>query len=274
MTDRGEGDGVERNESEQDGPGRSGSNDDGKEPVTEAWPRSSVLVEVELPEPVELAPRLVEVIGSLRVVLLGSYLVPEQTAPEQARDQLEEECAQVLDALVAELEEAGADVDAHMVFTPDLLDTAARVAREEDCDAILLARPLPRLERILVPLRGAHHLRPMASFLGSLLVESDAQVTFLHVQEEDEEEGFGTWVLGEAKDLLGEAGIDPERIETRIVPEDEGEAVEAVLREARDHDLLVLGESEPEVPDLLFGTFSERVAEDAEIPVFVMRRRE
>lgn len=240
----------------------------------EAWPRSSVLVEVELPEPVELASRLVEIIGSLRVVLLGSYLVPEQTTPEQAREQLEEECAEVLDALVEELEEAGAEVDAHMVFTPDLLDTAARVAREEGCDAILLARPLPRLERILVPLRGAHHLRPVASFLGNLLLESDARVTFLHVQEEDEEEGFATWVLGEAKDLLGEAGIESERVETRIVPEDADDAAAAVLEEARDHDLLVLGESEPDVPELLFGTFSERVAQDAEIPVFVIRRRE
>lgn len=240
----------------------------------EVWPRSSILVEVELPEPAELAAPIVEIIGSLRVVLLGSYLVPEQTTPEQAREQFEEECAEILDRLVEELEEAGADVDARMVFTPDLLDTAGRVAREEACDAILLARPLPRLERILVPLRGAHHLRPVAAFLGSLLVGSDARVTFLHVREEKEEEGFGTWVLDEARDLMEDLGVEEDRVEVRVVSEDDVDAADAVVEAARDHDLLVLGESEPDIPDLLFGTFSERVAEEVEIPVIVIRRRE
>lgn len=236
----------------------------------EAWPRSSVLVEVELPEPAEIASRLVELIGSLRVVLLGSYLVPEQTTPEQAQEQLEEECAGTLDRIVERFEEAGADVDARMVFTPDLLDTASRVAREEECDAVLLARPMAKLERVLVPLRGAHNLHPVAGFLGSLLVGSDARITFLHVQEEDEEEGFGTWVLSEARELLADVGIESDRVETRVIAEDD--PVEAVLEEAPDHDLLVLGESEPGVPGLLFGTFSENVASDVEIPVFVIRR--
>lgn len=262
-----------------DGIGRGGTGRDGEpeeEPPRheeeEAWPRSSVLVEVELPEPVELSPGLVEIVGSLRVVLLGSYLVPEQTTPEQAQEQVEEECAEILDRIVERLEEAGADVDARMVFTPDPLDTAERVAREEGCDAILLARPAPSLDRVLVPLRGPHHVHTMAGFLGSLLVGSEARVTLLHVREEDEEEGFGTWVLGELTDLLVDLDVDPDRIESRVLTEED--AASAVLDEARNHDLLVLGESEPAVPDLLFGTFSERVASETEIPVFILRRPE
>ena len=255
-------------------PGGEGEPEEGpaRHEDEEAWPRSSVLVEVELPEPVDLSPRLVEIVGSLRVVLLGSYLVPEQTTPEQAQEQFEEECAEALDRIIDRLEEAGADVDARMVFTPDLLDTASRVAREEGCDAILIVRPVTTLDRVLAPLRGPHHIPTIAGFLGSLLVGSDVRVTLLHVREEDEEEGFGTWVLKEVTDLLVDLDVDASRIESRVLTDDD--AVSAVLDEARGHDLLVLGESEPGVPDLLFGTFSERVTSEVEKPVFILRRPE
>ena len=69
---------------------------------------SSILVDVELPAPAPLPPKLVAALASLRVVLVGWYAVPEQTSPAQARDQFGAEAQAALDTLARRFAEAGA----------------------------------------------------------------------------------------------------------------------------------------------------------------------
>ena len=58
-------------------------------------------------EPAPIAPRLTALMGSLKVILVGWYAVPEQTSPEQARDQFEGEAQAALDRTAQAFRDAG-----------------------------------------------------------------------------------------------------------------------------------------------------------------------
>lgn len=105
-------------------------------------PTVTFLVSLELPDPEPVAPRLARGLADFKVILLGFFEVPDQTTPEQAREQFEGEAESVLDAAAAEAFEAGATVvKQRLVFTADVLETLERVAAEEGCDAVLIPVP-------------------------------------------------------------------------------------------------------------------------------------
>lgn len=100
---------------------------------------SSVLVDLELPAPAPLSPRLIDALSSLQVVLLGWFPVPEQTSPEHAQDLFADEAQDTLDAVAQQFEEMGnTDVMTRLVFTGDKLDTLTRASPEEACDGVFI----------------------------------------------------------------------------------------------------------------------------------------
>jgi nucleotide-binding universal stress UspA family protein len=233
-------------------------------------PPFSILVDVELPDPAPLPPALVDLLASLRVVLLGWYAVPEQTSPAQARDQFEATAQAGLDRVARPFEEAGAQVDTHLVFTGDRLDTVSRVAAEEDCDAVLIPAAMGTLRRLLVPLRGVPNARRIAPFVADLVRDGTTAVTLLHVLKPGETAAAARrTVLAPVADLLRGAGIDAGLLRTDTArAEDPG----ATIAEwATDHDAVVLGETKPSVREALFGTVAEQIVEAAHVPVLLVR---
>lgn len=234
--------------------------------------KATILIDVELPEPEPIAPRLMEMMGSLKVILVGWYAVPDQTSPEQARDQFEEEAQAALDRVARGFQDAGAEVQTHVVFTGDELDTIERISAEEDCDAILIPASLDRLERILVPLRGVHNAERIAHFVADLVQDGTTDVALLHVLEEDEEEeAVQKDLLGTVAAMMKDEGIDAGLVRLRIeVADDPGDAIIDI---AKEYDVVVIGETEPSVREVIFGSVPEQVARDAAVPVMVVRRR-
>jgi len=235
--------------------------------------KAKLLVDVELPDPDPVPPPLVQLAGTLDVVLVGWYAVPEQTTPEQARDQFEDEASTALNAIADAFRTAGATVQSHLVFTGDELHTIERISDEQDCDAVLIPSPLTRLERILVPLRGVHNAPRIARFVAGLVQDGTADVTLLHVLEEEEErDAVQHDVLDTVSRMMTEEGIDAGLVRMRIeVADDPGEAIMAA---AHDYDAVVIGETEPSVADVIFGSVPEQIAHEASIPVIVVRRRD
>lgn len=234
---------------------------------------SSILVDVELPDPPPVSPALANLFASLRVVLVGWYEVPEQTSPEQARDQFAVEAKDALAHVAAAFTEAGGDVRPRLVFTGDVLDTLARISTEEACDAVCLARPVEQLQRILVPLRGTHNLTSIAGFVGDLVRNDAADVTLLHVMEEGEDQAdVQATVLAPARKRIMEQGVDAALFTDRFVTSDD--PGEAVVEISDDYDLVVLGETEPSIREILFGTVPERIVQDAKTPVIVVRHHD
>ena len=233
---------------------------------------SSILVDVELPDPEPLPQELIVALSPLRVVLVGWYAVPEQTSPEQARDQFETEARAALDEVARRFEEAGTPfVTSRLVFTGDKFNTLTRISTEEDCDAVLIQGPMEHLRRLLVPLRGVHDATGLIPFVADLIREgSTTNVTLFHVLREDETEARVQKTLFDPLvEQLADLGIDTELVERRAVEADDSAGT--IVEEAEYYDLVALGESRPSLREVLFGTIAEEIVEDAHVPVVVVR---
>ncbi len=236
-------------------------------------PPSSILVDVELPEPESLAPALIDALSPLRVVLLGWFSVPEQTTPAQARDQFGAEAEDTLGAAARQFEEAGAEVTTRLVFTGDELDTISRVSVEESCDAVLIPGPVEQLRRVLVPLRGIQNVREIAPFVADLCQDGTARVTLLHILEGDETTAASREdVLEPAAERMRSAGIGAGLLELNSVAADS--PADTIVEWAGEHDLVVLGETQPSVREVLFGTMPEQIVEAVNVPIIVVRHGE
>lgn len=236
-------------------------------------PPSSILVNVELPDPEPLSPMLIEVLSPLRVVLLGWFSVPEQTSPAQARDQFGEETQETLNAIAERFEEAGIETTMRLVFTGDELDTISRISVEESCDSVLIPGKMDELRRVLVPLRGLENIHQIAPFVADLCRETTATVTLLHVLEEEETEATSREdVLKPAADRMQDDGLDTSLVELDAMTADD--PGDSIVDRAGAYDLVVLGETEPSVREILFGTVPERIVTSTDVPVIVVRHED
>lgn len=191
---------------------------------------------------------------------------------EQPGDQFGEEAQAALDAVARRFEEAGAeDVTSRLVFTGDKFDTLTRISTEEGCDAVLISGALEHLRRLLVPLRGLQNARHIVPFFVDVVAGSGTtDVTLLHVLQGDETDAdVQDDLLGPAVEQLAAHGVDTELVERRVVATDDPADT---IREAAGHyDLLVLGETQPSVRGILFGTVPERIVQSVEGPVVLVR---
>jgi len=231
---------------------------------------SSILVDVELPEPAPLSPDLVDLLASLRIVLVGWYAIPEQTLPAQAHDQFEDEARAALAPITRAFEDAGAEVDTHLVFTPNQFDTISRISTEQDCDAVLIPGSMKHLHRVLVPLRGLHNARRIAPFVADLVKDGTTDVTLLHVLEEAEtDDATREHVLQPVHDMMTARGIDTGIIQFEMIESDD--PADTIIEKADAYDVVVLGETKPSIRDILFGSVPEAIAKAAQTPIIVVR---
>lgn len=251
---------------------------DRTEPPTETGQtdggRSSgtILIPVAILEGETVPEALVRLVAPLSVIVLGYHALPEQTAPGQARMQFEDEADAALTELAAAFADAGADVETRLVFTNDVEQTVNRVAEELDCDAVLVPGTLrgTDIESILLPKRGPIEVERIVSMLSRLVRGTRMTVTLFHAADDQGAAEDGRLMLRGAADLMEGAGVDPDRIATRVVVTDA--PIAAVAEAAAEHDLVVVGESEPTLASIVFGDVHDRVAAAAERPVIVVRR--
>jgi APA family basic amino acid/polyamine antiporter len=82
----------------------------------------------------------------------------------------------------------------------------------------------------------------------------------------------GDWVRAQHAVEESINGIRYPSLETKIVQA--ATRAGAILREAKDHDLIVIGATdEPLFKNFLVGTLPERIARDAQVTVMMVKRR-
>jgi nucleotide-binding universal stress UspA family protein len=230
----------------------------------------SVLVPVEILEGETVPDTVADLLATLPVVVLGYHVLPEQTAPGQARMQFEERAQGRLDDLATAFREAGGKAETRLVFTRDEEQTLDRVAGETGCGAILVPNPAPDVERLLVPLGGEVDVARVTAFVATLIGDRDIPVTLLCVTGSENGVKPGRSMVENAAARLRDGGIPAGAITTEVTVS--GTPVEAIATAAADHDAVVMGESEPSLRSFLFGETSERVATRSVGPVVVVRR--
>lgn len=229
-----------------------------------------VLVPVAVLEGQVIPDQVIRLLSSATVVLLAYHEIPEQTAPEQAREQFEPKARTELEDLVEAFETEGTAVETHLVFTHDSGQTIERTATEADCDAVLLSNPAPTLDRIIVPVKEHINIDTISKVVAGLGRGRDVDITLFHAVANDEAVPDGEALLDEVVNELTTLGLDRDKLSRSVVVAQK--PLQALISGAEDHDVVVMGEEEPTIRGQLFGETSERVAEQTVGPVIVVRR--
>lgn len=235
-------------------------------------PTPTVLVPVDVATEERPDPDLLALLHPTKVVLVGWYPVPDQVPLEQMQDEHEAEAVETIEGIAAEFPE-GTDVETLVVFTRDRSETVDRVAEDYDATVVVVPREVRVVERVLVPIRGDVNLDRILSVVAALLDESEATVTLFHaVPEGEEDPSVGQTLLEGAADRLAEAGVDSDRIDTSTVESES--PVEDIVDATQNHDVLIIGESEPSLVEHILGDVPTQVIERSGRPVLVVRNIE
>jgi hypothetical protein len=146
------------------------------------------------------------------------------------------------------------------VFSGDRQKAIDRVARKDDCDAILTTGEVATLDRLFVALGGKPNLERILSFVADLLAATDASVTLFHTSEE---------TLRNARDRLVERGVDSSRMYQQL--SESTDLGQRVVELEDECDLLVVGEPDPSRDIQVLEPRSTEATLDTDDPAFVIR---
>lgn len=234
-------------------------------------PASKLLVPIDLRREEELSDFLVELTASLDILLLGYWLVPDQSSPEQIRDQYRDEAEQTLQKLVDRFQLEKAALATRLAFTADVGKTIEEVANEENCDAILVPRPVDDISSILIPVREAVSFDRLQNFVADLVEDYHSEITFLFFADSDKHDEKELVIKG-LKKVLGDRGVDEASIREEVIDADN--VTGDILKRARGHDLIIMSRTAPKLLNKLMRSVDEKVARGALAPVIVVRHRE
>lgn len=232
--------------------------------------RPTVLFPVRILDGESVPEGVPELLAHAHVLLLGYHVVPEQTAPGQARLQFEDQATDRLASFEELLVAAGATVDSRLVFTHDRKQTIRRMVREHDCLAVLAPASTSTPESALVVVQGTAGLDRLVVVVAGLFAATDVQLTLCHVTTGDESVEDARTVLDGVTARLRERGVDRDAIHVRR-PSSEGE-MEAILEQAADFDVVILRESNRSPIASLFDISPESLTERLPGPVIVVQR--
>lgn len=212
-----------------------------------------------------------ESLAPARVVVLGYWPVPDQSSPQQLRDQFEDEAQRRLDAIGESLDDQGFEITSELSFTKDRNHLIDRVANKHDCNSVMVpgvVRSMPP-ESVLVLLKADSDLDRIVRTLGTLFADSDVDILLFHAVEGGDDPDATEDMLNSVADRLADRGIDPDRI--RWEQTDRGSRADTIVSEVSGHDMVVLSESQPSVRERLFGPVQSAIADQTERPSLTIR---
>jgi len=177
-------------------------------PEPPADPEPTILVPIDVHGEAVLPSGTAALLANARVVLLGYHEIPEQTATEQAREQLGEPAMATLERLGETLTDAGVTVETRLVFTHEATTTIDRIIYEHDCLAVLLANAVPHVENVLLAVRGLVGLDRNTALVAGLFADRGVDVTVYHGRGADESAAEARGVVTETERALVDHGME------------------------------------------------------------------
>lgn len=233
-----------------------------------------VLIPIDVSEPLSIGGALIEMLPLANSVLLGYWQIPDQTEPDQARDQFEAEAQQRLQTVANRFTDQGVDLQTQLVFTNDRNQSIDRATNEYKCQSVLIPGtdpPPSRMTRGIVLIKPNADLDRIVSTLGALFEESDVELQLFHVVESKNKHLYDAteYMLRGLADRLSELGISRDRVEWDQSTEDN--RIEVILSQVAEFDFVIMGESTPTLRARIFGTVQSRLATETKKPLLTIR---
>lgn len=237
--------------------------------------RPTLLIPVVFPDPDVYPLDDVNIVGlsGFNVILFGYWETPEGTAPEVAREAHETAAEAVLYDMAAQLSRAGASTDVQLHFGPPgdaegvLQD---RIVAETDADGILVPNKLTMLNNVLVPLRDARKRDEIVDFVSAFDNDRIFVLELYHATSDGASVEAAEQMLEDVKRVLLDRGFSDNDVEVTVEVTDD--PASAVADRARNHNIVVMGETE-ELDDegRFLGPIYDYIARETETPIAVIR---
>ena len=177
----------------------------------------------------------------LELFVLGYRLIPEQTSPQQAREQGDGRFTQELERDIDAIPVEGERIEHDLAYTSDAADLLSRYAEEEHCQAILIHSGIQQVDRLVLPLsRPADFGVRLVTVLREL-AETRKRPLLLLLLETEEESHWDDDFEDKARALVARAGLTAEMTVQHAETDDLVEALTGTLNES---DLVILRETE------------------------------
>ncbi|MFT4944688.1 MAG: nucleotide-binding universal stress UspA family protein, partial [Halovenus sp.] len=169
-------------------------------------------------------------------------------------------------------EQQGIRTEWSLIFDHDRVEARHQIARDDGADAVLLPGGANTLGKVLVAARRTQNVeKKMSTLLNTVDRDDLISLDLIHIADETVPEGEkeGKRILTEMKSVLEELGVPSVQIEQEVRTGDD--VAFELNRASRDYDLLVLGETEQDIGDKIFGPVAEYVVDDRDVPVLITR---
>ena len=231
-----------------------------------------ILVPIEMPNGEEFTEGLIESLSSLKVVILGYYTVPDQTALEQAKEQFEEEFQDKMDNISKSFEEKDISFDKRLIFTHNFVNTINEVISEEGCDGTLINGLCGTVDDILVPVKDSKLIDELVDFVAMASLKKPQNIHLYHISKSESETEDADLMLEGVKSSLSKKDINEDVITSET--EVSGDIVEGIISKSEDFDLVIMGETDPSIEEIFKGKISEKVVKKTNKPVILVRKKD
>lgn len=232
----------------------------------------NVLVFVEFPDPEFPTAGFLDNLAYPDAELIGFYHVDEDESIEEAQAEHNEEFRAELQRQAERFEQQGVRTEFDLTFNDNLIETREKIAERDGVDAILTPGGANTLGRVLIASRHAKNAEEKVTTLLNIVNRDELlSVDLIHIADPDDPEGEaeGEQVLNEMTSILTDQGIPSIRINREVR---KGTDVSFELRQAaRNYDLFVMGETEQDVGDEVFGPVGDYIVDKQDVAVLTLR---
>lgn len=212
-------------------------------------------------------------LSGFNIVLSGYWEVPTQETQAQVRQDHEVEADAALYEMAGQISHAGAKTDIRLEFGPGGLAERRyqnQLADELGANAILLATQVSSLLNILVPLRDSRHQEEIVDYISAFDPDSVFIVELYHVAADESAIESGRAMLESVAQTLRDRGFSDADLECTVEVAADPKA--AIMEFARDHHLVVMGETEKQdIEGELFGPVCTYIAAESQTPIAVVQ---
>jgi nucleotide-binding universal stress UspA family protein len=231
----------------------------------------NVLVFVEFPNPDVPTKGFLEGFKYPDAEVVGFYHLDEGESAEEARAAHEDEFTSAVEEIAERFEREGVRADHDLVFGHDRFEARQQIVQRDAIDAVLLPGAANTLGKVLIASRNPRNAEGKASLFDIVDQEQLISIDLIYVADPDDPEGEseGERILKQAASTLTDAGFPELRIRRNVRS---GTDVAFELSQAaRGYDLVVLGETERDLGDRIFGPIGEYIVEERDVPVLILR---